>query len=263
MAQQMIFFNKSVCDFSDSNVTATASQGSDYASNALNRSNNSAWITTDSVDSDNTTFTVDMVDSHAITDILLIKHNFSDYTIKYWDGAAYQDFSTAINVSGGTAVNTHHTFNSVTTSKLQITITGTIVADSDKQLYQFIATTKIGQLDAFPVVKPVLSRNIRKQKMLSGKLLVTESIGAFKADFKVRILSLDADLSIIEELFSSNEGFLVWPCGGDEDQFATERLGWRLEDIYLCKCINEWKPEWYKGLYQTGMKIDIKVHEIV
>ena len=71
-----------------------------------------------------------------------------------------------------------------------------------------------------------------------------------------------SDLTIIENLFASNDGFLVWLCGGDEDQFRSERIGYRLEDIYLMKCINEWKPVHYKGLYQAGMKVDLDLREI-
>jgi len=262
-AEQILFLNKNVADFSDDNVAAAASQGNDYASFALNRSNNSAWMTTSSVDSDNTTWEVDLVDDHYITDILLLKHNFKAFTIQYWDGAAYVDFSTPISETVNAEDTSHFTFDSQNTTKIKITITGTQVANSDKQLFQFIATTQIGQLDGWPIIKPTILRNRKLIKMLSGKIEVKESIGAFKADLSVKILSNDADLTIVESLFASNEGFLVWLCGGDEDQFRSERIGYRLEDIYLMKCTNEWKPLLYKGLYQAGMKVDLKLSEVV
>jgi hypothetical protein len=264
MSQQIIFFNKNKADYSNANVTATASQGSDYASYVLNRSNQSAWVTTGSVDSDNTTLTIDFVDERALTDILLVKHNFKAYTVKYWDGATYVDFPTVISETNNSTETTHHTFASTSTTKVQITITGTMTADEDKYLFQFIATTQLGQLSSWPVIKsPEVSRNRKVLKMLSGKALVKESIGFFRCKLEIKILSTDADLTIIENLFSANEGFLVWICGGDEDQFRSERIGYRLEDIHLMKCVNEWKPELYKGLYQAGMKISLDLNEVV
>jgi len=263
MAEQIIFFNKNQADISDESVVATASQGDDYTDYALNRKNDSAWITTGSVDSDNTYFEIDYVDEKTITDILLIKHNFKAFTIQYYDGS-YKDFSTPINETNNTDDSTHFTFNSVSTTKIKLIVTGTQTADQDKYLYQFISTTQIGQLNAYPEIKqPTLSRNRKKQKMLSGKLNILESVGAFSTTLKVKVLSSDADLTIIENLYSANEGFLVWLCGGDESQFKNERMGYRMEDIYLMKCVDEWTPEYYKGMYQRGMKIDIKLGEVV
>src|SRR6267378_555364 len=146
MSSQIIFFNKSISDFQNANVSASASQGNTYANYPLQRDPDIAWITSGSVDSDNTTWTVDITDQRPVTNILLIDHNFKSYTIKYWNGSAYVDFPTAINVSGNTKGTNAHSFASVNTSKIQITITGTQVANSDKFMHQFIATTKIGQL---------------------------------------------------------------------------------------------------------------------
>jgi hypothetical protein len=143
-------------------------------------------------------------------------------------------------------------------------LTVRLVADADKYLFQFISTTQIGQLQGWPVIKsPTVSRNRKTNKMLSGKILVKENIGAFTTSLTVKILSIDNDLTIIESMYASNEGFLVWLCGGDESQFKNERIGYRLEDIYLMKCTNEWRPEWSDGLYTSGMKINIQLKESV
>jgi hypothetical protein len=264
VSYQIIFFKKSKCDFERTEVVASASEGDLYASNALNRNNTSAWLTTGSTDASLTTFEVDFQEVRDITDILLIKHNFKNFTVKYWNGSSFVAFSTPISETVNTAETTHYTRAVVSTQKLQITVNGTMVANSDKYMYQFIATEQIGQLNAWPVIKkPELSRNRIKNQMLSGKFNVVENVGDFSCSLYVKALSSDADLTIIETLYSSTEGFLVWLCGGSETQFKTVRQGYRLEDLYLMKCLNEYLPEYYKGLYNSAIGIELKLQEVI
>ncbi len=264
MSGQIIFFKKSKCDFSLGNVIASASQGSAYAAQVLNRSNLSAWVTTGSVDADNTTLTVDMSDPKVITDLLLLKHNFKAFTLKYWNGTSYQPFSPAINETSNTAASSYYEVASVTTTKLQITITGTQVANADKYLYQFIATSKIGRLNGWPIIEsPVFDRNKLVSVMLSGKISLAESLGGFKTSLTVEYLKDSTDLATIEAIFGSADGFLVWLTGGDETQFSSVRQGYRMEDVFLMKCVNSLSPQWYQGLYQTGMTLQVDLAEAV
>ena len=264
MSSQIIFFRKNAADYSKSWVTATASQGNDYARNVLNRNNVSAWITTGSVDADNTTLTINFSDIQEVTDILLLKHNFKAFTVKYWDGSAYQDFSTPIVETTNTETSNSYQRSSVQTSRIQLTITGTQTPDVDKFLYQFILTTRIGKLESWPQIKaPVLSRNKRVSQMLSGKMNIQENVGGFSTSLNWDSLSIDADLDIIEQLFDSSEGFLYWPCGGDEDQFKTLRQGYRMEDIFLVKCTNDYAPEYNSGVYVNGIKLSMNLAEVI
>ena len=263
MSQQIIFFEKSKCDYSDSNVTATADQGNATADKVLNRSNNSAWLTSGSVDSDDPYLEIDMVNERDMTDILLIGHNFKEYTLQRWNGSSYVDFSTPINETSNTKETTHHTFDQVSSSKIKLIVGATMTADDDKILRQLIITEQIGQLAGWPTIDPTLSRNKKASKALSGKYSIKENIGARKEKLKVKVLNSDADLTIIENLYYANVGFLYWPCGGDEDQFDSARIGYRLEDIYLMKTSDEWKPKYFRGMYNRGMVIDIDLQECV
>lgn len=265
MAQQVTFFKKSVCDYSNENVDISATQGNEFISYVLNRSNTSAWVTSGSQDSDNTTITVDFVDPQKFDNVLLVKHNFKAYTIKYWNGSAYTDFSTPVAETNNSAETTRHTFTRVTSSKIQIVVTGTMVADDDKFLYQLIVTELIGQLEYWPEIrKPTVSRNKQKSQTLSGKWSIRENIGSFAVQLALRSWSKENDLDIIEDLYDSTEGFLVWLCGGDEAQFFPRApQGYRLEDIYLMKCSNEYMPEYSQFIYQMGLKITLDLVEIV
>jgi hypothetical protein len=254
IAQPIIFFKKNKMDYNFTEVLLTASQGSAYAPFVQRRSNNLGWMTTGSVDADNTTLTCDFVNSTTLTDILLIGHNFKNYTIKYWNGSSYVNFGTTINVTNSTDTTTRHSFASVSTTKIQCTITGTQVANADKSLNQWIATETIGQLAGWPLIKkPTFNYNKRVDTMLSGKKFVGINTGGFACDLSVKVWSSSADLTIVESLFVTGSGFLVWLCGGSTSQFSSSRFGYRLQDLFLMQCQNNYIPEWNQGLYKSGI----------
>jgi hypothetical protein len=262
MAGQIMFFEKSKCDFSNPAASASASQASEYAYFALNRSNRTAWVTTGSVDADNTTFTVDFTEQRYIDSIFLVKVNFKSYTLKYWNGSSYVDFATAIDVTNNTDETILHQVAEVLTSRLRLTIRGTMTANQDKYMHQFIATSLMGRLNAWPQIKkPTHDVGRIVTKMLSGKVNVTESVGGFRCDLEVANWKDQTDLNLVERLYTLNEGFLVWLCGGDESQFAQRLMGYRKEDIFLMRPTNNYIPEHVKGIYTTGVKLVIPLAE--
>jgi len=270
MSSQILLFEKNKIDLDNPNgsITVTDSVASSTGDTIIdfvrNRSNNSSWLTTGSTDAANTELLVDFGDNSDISDIILMQHNWDSYTAQYWNGSAYVDFSPAINETGTVVDTTHHTFTNVNTNRVKIIIGSTQVADADKQLSQLICTERFGQLNAWPTIKkPTVSLNKKKSRMLSGKTFVTETTGYFSCELEVKILKLDADLTIVENVFFARQGVLVWLCGGDEDQFSSKRIGYRLKDLYLMRPTNEWQPEWYKGVYTAGMKVVIKLEESI
>ncbi len=260
---QIIFFKKNKADFSDSTVVASASQGSAYAQATLDRRNDTGWMTTGSVDADNTTFTVDMINLHFVTDLILVKHNFKSFTAKWWDGAAYQDFTPAIAPTTNTDSVSRFSFAIIQTTKIQITILGTQVANADKSLRQFIATEVIGQLAGWPIIANATQDKAKRiTKMLSGKTLVSENVGGFSVDLSVSVWRSDADLTIVETLYGSSNGFLVWLCGGVQTQFSSVRQGYSLVDFFLMKCQDNLISDWSEGLYQSGMGMALALTEV-
>lgn len=264
MAGQIRFFEKNKADFSDMNVIVSASQGQTYADRVRDRSNNTAWVTTGSVDADNTTFEIDFGDTKRIDSILLLKHNFKSYEIEYWNGSAWTAFPTPIDETVFAGESSFHQFTAVETTGVKLTIRGTQIVDDEKKLYQFVCTEEIGQFNAWPVIKGAkTSRNRTRQKMLSGKENIREQVGAFSCSLSVAILSDSDDLDIIEALHDANEGFLVWLSGGDEAQFSSPRKGYRLEDLFLMKCVTELTNEFFKGIYPNGLVVKFDLVEVV
>lgn len=263
MPSQIIFFRKNWADFEKSTVVVTATEASSLAPNVIARSNRTLWGTSGSTDASNTQLTVDAGDIGTIDSVLLLKHNFKNYLLEYYDPIALT-WTTLISVTGYTDKSSYHTFPTVQTQKIRLTITGTQIANSDKVLSQFIMTSTLGKLNGWPVMaKPLLARNIVEQKMLSGKSSVIQNVGFFAVSLMVSNWSDPTDLATVEALYNNNEGFLYWPCGGDETQFRSVRQGYRKEDIFLCRCKNEFSPEWAYGLYKSGMKLQIDLIEVV
>lgn len=264
MASQIMYFEKSKCDISNPLVSITASQGATTARYALNRNNYSAWLTTASMDADNTTLEVNFGEEQDISSIVLIEHNFKSFKVEYWNGAAYVAMPTPIDVTNSQETTSWFQFQKTKTEKLKLTVRGTKTANQDKQLFQFIATNKIGQFEGWPKINnPVHTRNRKINKMLSGKSSITENLGAFSFDIAVPNWRSDVDLTILERLYNYGDAFLVWLCGGDESQFSSQRTGYRRQDFYLMRCANDYEPEWAGGIYSSGLNIKVKFVEVV
>ncbi len=262
MPSQPIFFRKNYADISYPEVVATASNSPDTAQYALNRSNGSAWVTTSSTDAENTTFEVDWENARSVTDIILVKHNFKSFTIEYWDGAAYQAFTPAISPTTTAIDVSSFQVAAVATKKIRITIHSTQVVDAQKYLYQFIATTRLGQFTGWPIIKPKVSQNLKTTRMLSGKLSVTQNVGYTAFEMGVSNWAIQEDITLIEKLYFWVESFLVWPGGGNSSQFRIASKPFRTEDIYLMRMTGDYQPARASGLYQAGLNIKVNFEEV-
>lgn len=262
------FFRKNILDLSNTLPTfsitdASASDtGSAYTSLMRNRNNNSGWATTGSVDAGSTTMIVSFGETRSFTDLLFVGHNWKNYNCKYYDGTNYINFSSAIDQTDNTASTTYFNFSEVSTTALQLKINGTQTANQDKYLKQFICTAIIGTFTVEPQVSPVMNKNRKATQFLSGKSFIAKSTGAFNCRIRMATVSNNADLTLIESLFDSYDGFLVWLCGGDTSQFETIRQGFRLEDIFMCDLTNDFEAAFNNGRWFQGMPIDLRLVEV-
>ncbi len=265
------FFRKNKIDLDYSGVSiaitdaVAADNGEDFVDFLRNRNNTSGWATTDSTDAANTQIDVDMGSRKDIDCILLVEMNFKAYTIQYYDEdlAAWTNFSTAINVTGNTTATKLHTFNTVSAKLIRIIITGTFVTNDDKYMTQLIITEQLGEFSFQPMIKPIIDRGRKTTKYLSGKSHVIKNVAAFQVDIDMNNQTLDADLTLVETLFDSYEGFIVWLCGGTTTQYDTQRQAYRLKDLYLVNVANEYKPEWGDSYYKNGMAVDLRLVEVI
>ncbi len=263
---QLRFFRKNFADFEKATVSVIASEAPTLANFILQRTNRNGWGTSGSVDANNTTLQISLGDLATIDSLFLIGHNFKSFTIQYKDpvSGGWLAFSPAIAPTNSTDSTSFFSVTAVQTTDILVTILGTQVANSDKILNQFICTTSLGQLAGWPVLNNTkLAVNLTELQTLSGKSAIIQNVGKFSQSLNVTNWSSAADLAIVESLYNSPEGFLYWPCGGNQTQFSSVRQGYRLQDIYLCRCNNEFNPDWADGLYKAGMTIQIDLVEVI
>jgi len=268
MASQIQFYEKNKIDLSsnDTSITITdaVATNTGFPDYMRNRKNTSAWITTGSTDAAGTIIDVNMGSSFSIDTIILIGHNLKSYTIQYFNGAIYTDFSNPVSETVNVLDNNRYQFDATSMQMIRIVINSTQVVDADKIIKQLIITEELGQFDGWPEIKkPKLSTNKRKSLMLSGKSNVVESVGAFSCTLSVKNWKSDADLTLLETIFFKREGMLLQLNGFDEAQFSSVRMGYRNEDVVLVRAVSDYTPEWFNGLYLTGQKAEIKLEEVI
>jgi hypothetical protein len=270
MTGQIMWFRKNIMDLSYSlpSITVTdttaTNNGSSFVDYLRNRKNTSAWATTGSNDAANTTLEFNLGGTQNIDRIFLVDHNFKAYTLKYWNGTSWADFTSAISETTNTETTNYYSFTQVSTTKVQLIITGTQVADADKIMRQVIICESLGQFNGWPIIRnPKLSTNKQINRMLSGKINLIESIQTFSTTLEVKILSDSDDLDLIETIYELRDGALMWINANSDSQFSSVRLGYRKKDIYLVRPTTDYTPEFYKGLYKSGIKFKMKVEEII
>lgn len=270
MSQQVTFYRKNFIDLSrnDVSITITDSTASDngqaYVNFMRNRNNRSFWLTTGSNDAANTQIDIAFGDTQPISDFIIVEHNLSDFTIQYFDGSSFVDFSTAINESGNTETTNYFSFNEVETDQIRITITGTQVPDADKRIAQLYACQRIatGQLEGFPTFSPTHNTNKKINRLLSGKVNVIESVGALKLSMRVQNWNISNDITIVENLYFNRQGFHVSISSGDDQQFSIPTVGYRKKDIYFMRMTNDYEPVLFAN-YRTGYQISMELEEAI
>lgn len=270
MSGQIKFFRKNHIDADRVSpvITVTDSvatnNGQEYIKFLRNRNNNSGWNTSGSNDSANTQILVELRDYQNVDVIMFVRHNFKNFLVEVYD-SGFGDFVEYANI-----VNNEETTTllekSVYTDQVRITIYGTTEPDLDKTMRQLIITENFfsGQFEGWPIIKkPVTSLNKKVTSMISGKKRIVETRGAYSCELNVKLLKIDEDLTMIENIFFNREGVLMLLSGGNEDQFSSRRIGYRNEDIVLVRPVNELELPFVKGIYSTGIKIKMKLIEAV
>lgn len=271
MAGTPTFFEKNRIDLDlGTAVTITVTDsvaldtGQATADQMRNRSNDDGWGTTGSSDAAGTALIVTFPTA-IVTDVHLIGINWKAFTIQYWNGSAYVDFSTPIVETANAASEKEYSRVAVEIGQIRIVISATFVANDDKFCAQLILTQLIGAFGIEPMVSDFLiGKNRQLIDMLSGKKLVQRRIGAVSMTISQNNVTTDSDLSLVETLHDYHSGFLVWLCGGTTTQFPSGvRVGWRKKDLYLMNIASELAPNYEDGRYGFGILVYFNLVEVV
>ena len=266
------FFDKNKALFRDGN-TASASTNDAAAKFALDISKYTRWESIASNDTIIETITINFRSVQIIDRLILTEHNFKEFTVKYNGGLEFTNVSNLDgDLVGGISETTYdkdtsyYKFDSVSVSSIVISVTTTQVANAQKYLTQFIATTEVGTFAGFPRIQNVQhNRNIKGSKALSGRNVIQKGYETttFRMNFKT--YPVQADIDIVEGLHEREDSFLVWLCGGryGAEHFTIEQRGWRLRDFYNMQVSRPLSANYEKSIYQNGVNTTVSFLEVI
>lgn len=268
------FFDQNLAD-SKTGADVVASSGDPSADYILDRNQYTVWRSVGSDDTTTETLEITLSASETFSRLFLIRHNFKEFTVKYWTGS-WVDFSNITGINGTTSsiisetvydANTaYYEFDEVTTTKILITATKTQVADEEKFLNGFVVNSELGTLQGYPIIKDVTKdKKLRKATLLNGRSFVTKSLEVFRTaiDFKNYPPLLTDDLDLIYYLFDRDSNFFVWLCGGrnGEPYFKYQLRGFRIEDLILVQTVNIFKDKYRKNTYSSMVDVKLRLEE--
>lgn len=271
------FFTRSKALFSDGLVDAAASTGDAAVERILDRNRVTYWRSSGSDDLTVETITITWTTDQTFDRLLLVDHNWKQFTVKYLSGVSYVNFASVVGIGGAQANisettfaddTAYYEFTEVTTTSVQITVTKTQVADEEKYLNQFIATSELGTLAGYPDIKGLeFTRNERTKKALSGKIISLKSEESMKVvlEFKDYPASLSDDIDLIFNFFDIEQTFLVWLCGGRRGStyFKKQLKGYRLRDIYSVQTQGAISPDYRGNVYKNPVSFRLALSEAV
>lgn len=274
------FFDINLLDLSNKNVSITVIDGVAKSTGQLNvdlmrnRDNFSGWGTTGSNDGANTTLEVDYKELLEKRTLIISGHNIASLKVEKWNGSAYVDFATPVDITGNTEdvleidLGPEEVF-----SKFRIILRGTMVANEDKFITQLILTDPIGagQLTFYPeITEYQFGPDKGENQAISGKSHIFETVGSAGLQMSVKGVATKADMDIFEQIvLFRRRGFLFWPCGGvDQEvsaggQFSRKTEGWKRKDIFHMKTKTKWNPVWYEQIYTSSLDIKIGMVEAI
>jgi len=241
--------------------TITASSGSTGTANLTDLDRITRWASIGSSDIITEYIEVEFNSTKTITRMLLLDMNFKDFHVFYWDGSGWADFAnvwTTIATDRGAVYGTaiygtdvysanldviadsdnaddsrYFEFDSVSTTKVRIECTSTIVANAEKYMYELYIGTEVGtfieDLTSAPnSVNPIRSDvNAIYSKKSNGGTIRYERSDKYAAKFVVKELLESADRTIMNTMYDYGQ-FAFLPCGAVP---YTER-GMRMKDFY-------------------------------
>ncbi len=266
------FFDKNKALFRDGN-TANASTNDSAAKFILDISKYTRWESIGSIDSTTETITINFKTSQTLDRLIFTGHNFKQFTVKYNGGTDFANVSGLDgDLVGGIAETdfdkdtAYYKFDSVVVSSITISVDTTQVADAEKYLNQFIATTELGTFAGFPRIQNVQhNRNIKGSKALSGKNVIQKGYETTTFRMNFKSYPVQADIDIVEEIHEREDSFLVWLCGGryGSEHFTIEQRGWRLRDLYNMQISRALGANYEKSIYQNGANTSMALVEVI
>lgn len=266
------FFTKNYALYKDG-ATITATSNTSGANAVIDVNKYTQWTSVGSTDAITETLLITLKTAQVINRLFLIGMNFKQFSVKYWNGSTYADFTSVIGINAEVKsgiqestyakTSAYYEFDSVTTNIIQVSVLKTQVVNVQKFLTTFIVTKEIGTFKGFPRASIDVDRNEAKAETLSSKFIVQKGAETTTVGLNFKSHPYQNDLDILDYLFNSEEPFLVYPCGGrdGETYFKVNQKGWRIGDVVNMQMVGKMPSDFEKGVYILGFNKTIKMEE--
>ena len=268
------FFTQSKC-LVDDGTEVVASTGQASAERCIDRNPITYWRSVGSDDTITEELEIVFNEDQTFDRIHLQDHKFKSYNIMYYSGGSYVHFGSVYGLDGALANITetvyakdtsYYEFAQVTSAKIRIQVITTQTSDQDKYLNQVIVSSELGTLVGHPDIKGTeLDRQIRSERMLSGRVLAQKSDEVFSVglDFINYPASLSDDIDLLFTLHDSDDSFIIWLCGGryGSTYFRKQLRGYRLRDLFQVQMLSSVKPIYSNNVFVNTVNLAVEFKE--
>lgn len=258
MSSGIKFFSMNFADINRAAASISIDNNSAESDSLINRDPFWAWTSTGSDDTDTITLDVDFGQSREVDTLILVENNLKEFTLSYLSGVSY---IPVLSVTDNAETTYQASFASFNAQYVRFTMTRTMTADAQKTLRDFIITKQIGQFVGYPTVQVGDDTDVIKKRLATGKYKFVQDGQASKITVQFQNHVGENDRTLINTLREWPEEFLIWPCGGNADQFAFNDIGYRLKDIYLVGADKGFTHSFTKGLFNSGMNGTLNLYE--
>ena len=269
---QIKFFYKNYGDIDNENGSATVSTGTASRNYARSRKRYLKWQSSGSDDLTTETYQLDFGSSYDVDRVIIKKHNFKAFTIKYWNGASWTHFANVVTAEGtqtnitettNTKTTNYYEFDSVSTEKILISVDTTQTVDAEKYAYEVIASKEFGTFVGYPVYSGKFNKERASKKHFTGTVSQTIFGENFNCNLNFVTYPSESDHELIKDLWEYGKEFLIYPCGADADQYRfSDMIGNRLEDLFLVTFTGDLSPDYEKNVYQLGLNYRVSFAEV-
>ncbi len=191
--------------------------------------------------------------------------NISDIKVQYWNGSSFVDL-TVSNSTITKSADGYYLFiksnSDITTSKVRVVGSNTIIANQEKYVTLFYAFVELGQFKYFPGFVPTFTSTQDVFQVTDGRNFIIERGEVFtcQINFVSHVLQVDIDLA--QTLFAYKQPFFIWPNGGDESIFRFKFRPYRFQDIYKVSIVGASNPLLTNNYYKAGYNDVMNIVEV-
>lgn len=267
------FFYKCRGDLDNDIAEAAVSSGATTRNNARSRKTYLKWESEGSDDTTTETYELRFGAEQTINRLLLVRNNFKAFSVQYWNGSTWVDFSNVVTKEGTQASITetanakttnYYEFDSVTTEKILVSVDTTQTVDAEKYLYQIIATAEIGTFQGYPRYEATHRKRMAEKQGFDGKTSFSVLGESYACSLGFTRYGVEADHLLVQTLWQNDDAFYIYPCGANEGQFRyTSKIGNRLRDIYLVWFNRDLDANYEQNVYALGLNYTVGLLEVV